>query len=180
LYDGQLGDDKVVPVLLDSTTPASTRDEWCTPPWLLNIIRQFKPIGFDPCSNSASFVGAACTNNGRDGLEMSWLDKGLVFVNPPYSKGKFYKFCNKMTEEAARGAEIIALVPVSNVETKAWQEHLWHADAWCFPKKRINFFMDGVEKRGVNFASALVYFGPDAKRFMMHFNNLGKTVGNLL
>lgn len=171
---GRLG---VVPILLDSTTPTSARDQWCTPPWLLDIVRGFKPIYCDPCDNADSFVRPLYTNPNPDGLAFPWPREGLIWVNPPYSKGNYLKFCKKMHEEADRGAEIIALVP-ANVETKPWQKYLWEADAWCFPKHRINFYIDGQERRGVNFASALVYFGLDSRRFVMHFEQLGHTLRN--
>lgn len=168
-----------MPILLSSSTPNNTRDDWNTPPWLLELIRTFKPIEFDPCSNAGSFVGAPYWCDGsserENGLDQDWFFRDLIFVNPPYSNGLYPKFCAKMHEEALRGAEIIALVP-ANVETRAWQDHLWRADAWCFPKRRINFYYQGQEKKGVNFASCLVYFGPDSARFAKVFEALGHVI----
>ncbi len=165
-----------MPILLNSTTPKESRDDWNTPPWLLDLIREFKPIGFDPAPNETSFVNPIDAAIGCDGLEVSWEDRGLCFVNPPYSHGLYKKFCQKAANEAQKGAEIIMLTP-ANVETKAWQQYLWNADAWCFPAKRINFYFDGKEKRGVNFASALVYFGPNVEEFAKVFTKLGTVVG---
>jgi len=60
-------------------------------------------IDLDPCSNEGSIVGATVaftgSPNGKCGLTKSWRDHcpagGLVFVNPPYSRGEIGKWVGK-------------------------------------------------------------------------------------
>ena len=69
--------------MIATALPESTRDGWCTPSWLTDLLPE---VDLDPCSNSRSTVRArvSCSlERGEDGLKVPWL--GLVFVNPPYS-----------------------------------------------------------------------------------------------
>lgn len=60
------------------------RNAWCTPSWLTALLPE---VDLDPCSNPYSTVRASkayMLEAGQDGLALPW--KGLVFVNPPYSR----------------------------------------------------------------------------------------------
>jgi hypothetical protein len=71
--------------------------------------------------------------------------------------------------------EIVYLVP-ANVETAAWDDYLWNADAICFPKKRIKFLVNGKTLGTPRFASAVGYFGPRKMKFYEAFSDFGKVV----
>jgi phage N-6-adenine-methyltransferase len=158
-----------------------TRDDWCTPQWVLDPIHDFAggSIGLDPCHNSTSGVQAQKVLTKADNsLVQSWAGYGMAFVNPPYSRKLFIPFSAKIVEEANKGVEIIALVP-TNCETKAWQDYLWQADAICFLNKRVKFLKNGMEQGSPAGGNALAYFGKNAERFAAKFDaelQLGKVI----
>jgi hypothetical protein len=152
-----------------------SQDNWNTPPEIVELINKFKPIGFDPCPNLSSFIRPTTEFSG-DGLDVDWLNKGLVFVNPPYSRSNYLKFVKRITAFGSiYGGEILALVP-ANIETKTWQSYLWKANAVCFPKYRIRFYLNGERGKSPTGAHALVYFGKDLEHFKDVFSELGKTI----
>ena len=156
------------------------KDTWNTPPGILASVRKVNFIALDPCSNATSLVQADREfrlERGEDGLVNGWdtpNHNGLVFVNPPYSRGNYFKWCKKIVSEANCGCEIIALVP-ANIETKAWG-YLWLADAVCFPSKRIRFLVDGKPKGTPKQGSGIVYFGKNQERFGEVFLEHGKVI----
>ena len=163
--------------MVDSCLFSSNRVDWNTPETVLQIVRQMGPIGLDPCSNERSTVGAALTyNEAADGLAQQWAGRGLVFVNPPYgktAKGEpatgIAPWIRKCSEEAAHGAEIVALVP-ARTETKWFQGDGFTAQRICFWRGRIRF--QGA-KAGAPFPSALLYWGENSPRFSIVFGGHG-------
>jgi hypothetical protein len=153
-------------------------DDWNTPEWILEPVRALAggQVAFDPCSNRHSTVDAreACTIE-DDSLTIDWDVDGLIFVNPPYSRGNLEKFAAKILAEAEKGATIVALVP-ANVETGPWVDHFWKADAICFPSKRVRFLCCGKLVGSPKGASAIVYFGALPERFEELFSPLGKVI----
>jgi hypothetical protein len=158
---------------------SSQSDEWCTPENVLERVRAFAPIEFDPCSNSQSIVGARWTNAvistnfNPDGLTLDWLaaatGDGLIYCNPPYSK--ISDWISKCDEEALKGCEIIALVP-ARVDTR-WFSKCWMATAICFWRGRLKFL--GAPS-SAPFPSALVYWGEREGKFCDVFSSSGKVV----
>lgn len=150
-----------------------TKDDYNTPERILEPIRAFSggQIGLDPCSNPTSTVGAVEALTAEDdSLTIGWGGCGLVFVNPPYSKGLYLAFARKIYEQAnGQDVEIVALVP-TNLETEAWTEYLRHADAICFLDKRVHFLRDGAEVGSPAFGSALAYFGHRTEEFFDTFD----------
>lgn len=150
-------------------------DNWNTPPDLIKLVEEFATIKLDPCWNYGAFCHPPEYYDGtlnKDGLKESWDRGGLVFCNPPYSKGEFRKWAQKMVFEASAGVEIIALVP-ANTETYAW-ETIWDfADAVCFPHGRICFWLDALAGESPRTAHAFVYFGKRLSRFHKIFGQLG-------
>jgi phage N-6-adenine-methyltransferase len=155
-----------------------TRDDWNTPPWVLAPLYAFAggEFALDPCSNATSLVAAelALTKE-DDALSCEWDVDGLIFVNPPYSKGLYLAFAQKAVEQAEKGREIVLLVP-TNCETEAWTDNFWGADAVCFIDKRVRFLKDGEAKGSPAGGSALVYFGPRPLAFGAAVEGLGFTV----
>lgn len=153
-------------------------DSWNTPPEILDRVRAMSPIALDPCSNATSLVGAKLEfrlDQGDDGLALPWYVRGLVFVNPPYSRGNLLKWAEKIHEQAQGHAEIIALVP-AKIETRYWKAHFWHADLICFPSRRIRHYVDGAPRGSGRFPSALCYFGHRPEAFRKAFSEFGVIV----
>jgi hypothetical protein len=155
-----------------------TRDDWNTPAYILDPIHKFAggKIGLDPCSNDTSLVLSAHSFTKEDNsLTREWGGYGLVFINPPYSRGLYEAFAQKITVEGCNGTELIA-IPPTNCETKAWKNGFWKADAICFLNKRVRFLKEGKPKGSPAGGNALVYFGPRNIEFGLLFSALGKVI----
>lgn len=142
-------------------------DNWNTPEYILARIRAFDNIALDPCSNEQSVVRATAAVTSR-GLELDWRKYGLVFCNPPYSRGNLVKWMYKC---ASSGAEIIALVPADT--SSNWFQHCWTGQAICFLRGRVKFL---GATTGARFSSALVYWGKREQRFEAIFHEIGKVI----
>jgi hypothetical protein len=152
---------------LDAALLSSQRQDWNTPPEVLDIIRKFARIGLDPCSNARSKVKASASWL-SGGLEVEWGGFGLVYVNPPYGRA-LGAWSEKIAQEALADTEMIVLVP-SRTDTK-WFHRLWkRCNALCLWKGRITF--EGAPSPAP-FPSAVFYFGPNAERFRAVFEDCG-------
>jgi hypothetical protein len=161
----------------------SDKDDWCTPPKILDYVYEFFPGGIrlDPCSNSASLVvalNAMDGSPGKNGLEANWYDiaggyhdDSGVFVNPPYGK-TMPLWINKIVKESD-DLDILALIP-ARTSNKWWKTIAATGPinaAWvCFIQQRVTFV---GAKSGAPFPSAMVYWGHDGDRFCDVFNSLG-------
>ncbi len=161
---------------VEKTTEA-TRVDWNTPEIIKSVVECFnlgRPVGLDPCSNPNSIIKALrnmSLEKGDDGLNASWQDYGLVYVNPPYGRA-IGPWIDKCAREGAKGgAEIIALVP-ARVDTR-WFQKCWEAQAICFWRGRLKFL--GADQ-SATFPSALVYWGPRKEGFKHLFDGYGRVV----
>jgi site-specific DNA-methyltransferase (adenine-specific) len=143
---------------------SSEKDDWLTPPEVLDQVRRFAPIHLDPCTTPRNPVGADswyALENGDDGLAHPWQARGLVYANPPYGRG-IGAWVEKAAREAMRGAEIIALLP-ARTDSRWFQTWVFQqAAAICWWRGRIKFV--GAEN-SAPFPSALVYYGKDVGRY---------------
>lgn len=112
----------------------SSEDEsTCTPPIVFEWLSFLGRLALDPCSNERSIVPAAISLRlpESDGLTADWLELvraaggGWVFVNPPFG-AHLPAWVAKCAAEAARGVEIVMLVP-ARTETQ-WFNDLSGAD----------------------------------------------------
>lgn len=154
----------------------STETNWHTPEWLLDLVRQIGAIGLDPATDATNPTKAGATfTPAEDGLSRPWAGRGLVYVNPPYSRGESPMWAEKILAEAKAGAEIVALLP-ARTDTRWWHDCIaMLADAVCFLRGRPRFIdgdnggADGAGK----FPSAVAYFGDRAKAFRRAFAGVG-------
>lgn len=160
---------------------APSSEHWNTPPWVLEVVRGFGPIGLDPCSNRWSLVGASTAWTKRqDGFSRCWCGHGLVYVNPPYSRGNLPKWVPRC---AVEGDEVIALVP-ADTSTEWFASAVWElAQAVCFIRGRVTYFEKGQPRIGKDgrimaapHGSALVYYGTRPARF----EGVTREVGHVL
>ena len=185
--------------LLSSDSP-----DWCTPSEVLDPVRAFAAIRFDPFSNAGSIVGAResiCLPD--DSLLMEWPLSGLIWCNPPYGR-ELARCAAKISEQARRGAEIITLVP-ARTDTRWWQK--LSPRVWCAWRGRITFLeqdsawrsrvASALSRRGVAcdptqlepkrrvteslvanesapFPAALCYHGWRPESFARHFGGFGE------
>jgi hypothetical protein len=135
-------------------------DSWCTPPWLVALVRAvLGTIDLDPCSNTRSVVGAtlAYTLN-DDGLSQPW--RGRCYVNPPYSDPcPWLARCESTHFE---GGSVVALVK-GDWSTRWWDRYCRRAPARCLLASRVKFV--GSKHFSANFPSAVIYWGSELRRF---------------
>lgn len=156
---------------------SSGSEDWCTPPEVLEVVRKFGAIAFDPFSNSHSLVGAAASiARPDDSLVVDWPEVGLIFCNPPY--GDALSDCaRKIGFEARRGREILTLVP-ARLDTAWWQESL-RPSTWCAWRGRITFLetVESLQARHEERAKKAIQAGqrpPKPPRFEVVENGLAR------
>jgi hypothetical protein len=153
------------------------KDERYTPESILDIIREFDDIGFDPCTTPDNRCNALSHAYWDErwpescGLTCEWYPgHGLIWVNHPYSAGKPWKWARKMADASADGCEIISL-GAADTSTRANKLLLLSANAVAFWDKRIAFLKpDGKYELGAKFANASFYFGERQGRFKRVFS----------
>lgn len=172
-------------------TLSSAKQDWLTPPYFLDLVRQLGPIAMDPCANPLSFVRAWWQffgpMNHIDGLAARWQvpAETVCFVNPPY--GRMLKlWAAKMASEGSSiirdaDAHLVALIP-ARTGTSYWEKYLWpFADAVCFwtggtqhPSRMCFYDLNGrPAETGATFDAAVVYFGQRRDRFKDIFDSYG-------
>lgn len=152
-------------------------DERYTPKHVLDVVRKFGggQIGLDPCASPDNWTKATFTfKKEDDGLAHGWNGYGLVFMNPPYSRGQLRKWCQKAyAEEFRAGVDIVGLIPC-DLGTESGQFVAETAAALCFPKGRLTFVRpDGTYDTGAKQPSVLPYWGDRARSFKRVFSQLG-------
>ena len=111
-------------------------DNWQTPKYILDQIREEFGEFFDPCPVNAEF----------NGLEIDWKD--VNYINPPYSLKMKTAFVKKAVEESKKGKVCIMLIPVSTSTKLFHEDILPNADEIRFVKGRIIF--NGFNTQGSN------------------------------
>ena len=135
---------------------AMGKDEWLTPPSLLQSLGEFD---LDPCSpvNRPWPTASRHLTIKDDGLSSEW--SGSVFCNPPYGRE-----AAKWLEKCASHGNCVALV-FARTETEMWVKQVWgKADAVLFIYGRLYFHhVDGSRAAANSGApSALIAYGRDA------------------
>ena len=99
-----------------------------------------------------------------DGLHRSWKGFGPIFVNPPRA-GRLRDWTTKILHEINGGAEILALLPISEIKQVYYQEVARRAQAVCWIQRRVSL--------GNSYALALWGFNPIPSLFRRCFRPLG-------
>ena len=105
-------------------------DDWETPDYILDSIREEFGDFFDPCPIHADF----------NGLTIDWHD--INYINPPYNRKDKEAFIRKAYEESLKGKVCIMLIPVST-STKIFHEVI-------YPNAEIRFLKGRVKFKGYN------------------------------
>lgn len=156
---------------VDGALLSSEKQDWRTPENFLAVVRQFAPIGLDPCGTLDSVVAAKVTYiyPADDGLALGWGGPGLVYCNPPYGSAT-KDWVEKMKVEAKFGVEIVALV-AARPDTRWF--NICGAVRVCFWKGRLKFI---GAPASAPFPSAVLYYGERAERFEQVFGEHGVVV----
>lgn len=138
------------------------KDEWRTPDSL-----------FDPLDDLFSFtIDAAATQQNtkvdqyfNDGLTQSWKGHN-VFVNPPFSNGRYGDWVDKAVQEYRENLVTIAMILPFKSETRAFSGVWDYARYLILPRERVAFdFPFGYipkenEKSNATFVSCVAIFKP--------------------
>lgn len=132
-------------------------DEWYTPRW---IIDELGPFDTDPCAPlEPPYPIAPLTYNiEEDGLKHPW--RGVVWMNPPYSRAPLRKFCEKM----AAHDNGIALLK-NQVDNLLFQEVIFPtAKSMIFMRRRVKFLRPDGRSGSPFFGSCLVAWGEECDK----------------
>jgi hypothetical protein len=148
---------------LDPCVSPIESNERYTPNDVLLVVKQLGVIAFDPATPAHNPTGALrFVAPPNDGLQASWVgcaQGGLIFCNPPYSRGQIAKWVRKAIIERRRGAEVLLLLP-QDLGTVWGQMLVPAAQGLCFWKGRINYVRpDGAYDAGAKQPSLFAYLG---------------------
>lgn len=136
----------------------SGRDEWWTPPHIIDAARH--ALGGSIDMDPASIAGANRVVQARrffdretDGLTQPW--SGRVWLNPPFTVGIVNQFVSKLVSEPDVAAWVCLLN--STTETAAGQLFLSNAHIVCFPASRLRFRCpDAADKQGTPLVGQMI------------------------
>lgn len=141
-------------------TKATYKDEWLTPP---RLVEQLGPFDLDPCApvERPWDTARAHFTIVDDGLAQDWSGHGLIWLNPPYST--WPAWVERLIGHPGGG---IALL-FARTDTRAFRRVVWSAaTSMLFLHGRISFhYPNGTESRRNGGApSVLVAYGDEAAR----------------
>ena len=144
------------------------KDEWLTPPWILEALGEFD---LDPCAPGTRPWEMALQHYTYNGLDLEW--SGRVWCNPPYGN-QTGKWLNKLAEHGSGIALIFA-----RTETAMFFEHVWgKAHGVLFIEGRL-FFHHASGRRAGNNAGApsvLVAYGEKERDMLEQCGIKGKFI----
>ena len=153
-------------------------DEWITPAAIIEAARDaMGGIDLDPASSERANEWVRAERflcQADDGLLQTW--HGRIWLNPPYSRGNFDRFIDKLLFEWRVGRVKQACVLTNLVtDTRAGQRLLRNATATCMLAGRLRFIEpEGGKVLGSPPIGQMVqYFGPDAAPFVDAFESRG-------
>lgn len=131
-------------------------DEWGTPKHIIELVeKEFGPIQLDPCCTPKTAKAKKFFTKEQNGLGQEW--KGLVFVNPPYSRIK--EWVQKASNSCKGGAATVVMLIPARTDTRWFHEYIYGKAEIRFLKGRCKFVMNGIQsKENAPFPSMLVIF----------------------
>jgi|19_taG_2_1085344.scaffolds.fasta_scaffold31113_3 phage N-6-adenine-methyltransferase len=156
---------------------SGVNDDWYTPEYIIDMVRQVMPIELDPASSDSAnkiVKSKRYFTEANDGLLKNW--KGKVYMNPPYSRGWVKKFMEKLCYEYKAGFVDEAIALLNNgTETGWFQDSAKLSSAICFPKGRIRYLSKDLNSsNGPLQGQVIFYFGKNYKKFIKVFQELGE------
>jgi phage N-6-adenine-methyltransferase len=132
---------------------SSAKDEWETPHDLFDKLDEEFSFELDVCALDSSAKCPTYFTPETDGLSKNWK-KFRCWMNPPYGD-VIGDWMRKASEEAAKGAIVVCLVP-ARVDTAWWWDYCLFGEI-RFLRGRLRF---GGSSTGAPFPSAIVVLGP--------------------
>lgn len=143
----------------------SSRDDWETPPELVeNIVSTFN-ISYDMAASGSNAIADAFFTENDSALDICWKLNERLFCNPPFSLKEHFL---AKAVPARNGNEVIVfLLPNTARGARWWIEHVANeADEIINLVGRVNYCLNGEAiKPGANFDSCLVIYRPRMKGY---------------
>ena len=140
---------------LNSGRFSSSSDEWETPQYVFDILKQEFNFQIDVCATHENAKCKKYFTKEEDGLAQEWSPY-RCWMNPPYGKN-IKQWMRKALNESKKGALVICLIP-SRTDTKWWHEIAMKSAEIRFIEGRLSF---GNEKQSAPFPSCVVIFYPE-------------------
>jgi phage N-6-adenine-methyltransferase len=162
--------------VMSSARTGAGRDDWQTPPEVLDCVRRIAPIDLDPCTAPGNPTGASRFFTAQDdALSIEdWNPGGLVYVNWPYSQARAWAKAVR-DQELLTTHPILCLVP-ARTDTRWWRMMLGPASAVAFWRGRIGFVGAPVtasgKRQGAPFPSAMIAFNLAPRRLELAFRGV--------
>lgn len=139
---------------------SSNSDEWCTPKSTFDYLNNIYGFTLDSCASEFNRKLDNYFDMYDNALEQDW--NGVVWCNPPYSKGLQTKFIEKAISEVKYNAlckRVVMLIP-ARTDTKNFHNLIVpNASEIYFIKGRIEFNHFGSEESNSSpFPSMIVVF----------------------
>ena len=157
---------KAAPVEPEPVVIEIDRDSYATPEWVLDLARQVSgALEVDPASNASAqetVKASICYTAEDDGLDPANAWGGVVWLNPPYSRGLIAPFVDRACDEW-EGDQLEELWVLTNasVSSEWWQRLAKASSLMMYPPCRINF-LDSLGRETSNnaYSQSLAYCGP--------------------
>lgn len=133
---------------------SSRSDEWETPAPLFNALHAEFSFTLDAACRKETAKCSAYYTKEDDALGLAW--SGVVWLNPPYSRGLQSQFIRKARESARAGATVVCLIP-ARPDTALWQDVILPFAEVRFLRGRVRFVGASA---GAPFPSAVAIFRP--------------------
>jgi site-specific DNA-methyltransferase (adenine-specific) len=134
---------------------SSSSDEWETPQYVFNILKQEFNFQIDVCANSENTKCKEYFTKEIDGLKQEWSPY-RCWMNPPYGR-TIKQWMKKALDESKKGALVVCLIP-SRTDTKWWHEFTMRSAEIRFIEGRLCF---GNGKQSAPFPSCIAIFYPE-------------------
>ena len=153
----------------------SGQNEWYTPDYILDAVREIFDIQMDPASSDIANERVQAHiyyTIDQDGLKQEW--RGNVFLNPPYSQPQIGQFIDKLANSPKINHFIVL---VNNATETQWGQQLLRIScAVCFPKGRIRFVDPAGNEGQSPLQGQMICYGgdwADPNLFFEHFSKFG-------
>lgn len=152
-----------------------TSDEWCTPPEVADPLFQFWGYAdWDPCTNARSVVKTLDGCFEKGGLIRPY--RGKTWQNHPYSQNDVWA-PKAISELKAGHAKELVILCMTATSTLWWQSLMNKPkrNPRVICTKRLPFLgPKGEPVDSSRFEPALIYYGPNAKRFDACFRSIAR------
>ena len=132
-----------------------SKDNYETPQYFFDILNNEFHFTLDVCADEYNHKLFRYYTIEDDGLKQDWSGE-VCWCNPPFKHVKHW--AKKCYEESKKPNTTVVMILPSRTETEYWHKYIMKSYEIRFCKGRVNFVLNGVVKKGVNFPLAIAIF----------------------